>query len=82
MELTHHRSQKKSLHTIITPPFIKRFGMMKMKMKMMMRIPNNGVFVVAVALFAAAAAAGSMNGMATGKLNAAVLANNAQHHQR
>ena len=78
MELTHHRSQKKSLHTIITPPFIKRFGMMKM----MMRIPNNGVFVVAVALFAAAAAAGSMNGMVTGKLNAAVLANNAQHHQR
>ena len=53
-----------------------------MKMKMMMRIPNNGVFVVAVALFAAAAAAGSMNGMVTGKLNAAVLANNAQHHQR
>jgi hypothetical protein len=49
-------------------------------MKMMMRIPNNSVLVVAVALFAAAA--GSMDGMATGKLTATVLANNAQQQRK
>ena len=48
-------------------------------MKMMMSIHNNGVLVVAVALFAAAA--GSMDGMATGKFNDTVLANNAQQQR-
>ena len=48
-------------------------------MKMMMRIPNNGVLVVAVTLFAAAA--GSIDGMAIGKLNVTVLANNGQQQR-